>query len=289
MDAHGIDISILSLGNPWLDFVEPEHAAAEAARMNDATNEICAGAGGRLFFFAALPLTGGVSDVLAEIERLRTLSHVRGIVTGTHGFGGGLDDPGFLPVYRALAQASLPIFLHPNYGLPGEIWGPCCADYGQVLQVSLGFTMETTIAITRLILSGVFEEVPTLQVVLSHAGGTLPFLAGRIESCVGHDAHWKAQGKLREGRQTVWHVLKTNIYLDGAIYHQVGLKAAVEASGVERVMFGTDHPFFPPPDGGVIWQSVTSNEEAVKAAYGDGREYAMIMGGNAMKAFNLKE
>ena len=68
-------------------------------------------------------------------------------------------------------------------------------------------------------------------------GGTLPFLAGRIESCIAHDAHLKKQGKL-EKRRDVWDVLRNNIYLDAVIYADVGLKAAVDASGADRLLFG---------------------------------------------------
>jgi hypothetical protein len=73
--------------------------------------------------------------------------------------------------------------------------------------------------------------------LLAHSGGTLPFLAGRIESCVKHDGHLKKEGKT-EGRRDVWEVLKTNIYLDAVIYSDVGLKAAMNASGADRLMFG---------------------------------------------------
>lgn len=73
--------------------------------------------------------------------------------------------------------------------------------------------------------------------LIAHSGGTLPFLAGRIESCIEHDGHLKEEGKV-EGRRKVWDVLKKNIYLDAVIYADVGLKAAIEASGSDRLLFG---------------------------------------------------
>lgn len=112
------------------------------------------------------------------------------------------------------------------------MYGPRAGDYGHVLPLALGFPLETTIAVTRMYLSGVFDRFPELQVLLAHSGGTLPFLAGRIESCIQHDAHLKAPGR------GVWDVLKKNIYLDAVIYKEVGLKAAVDASGADRVLFG---------------------------------------------------
>ena len=89
-----------------------------------------------------------------------------------------------------------------------------------------------------MLLAGVFDRFPKLNVLIAHSGGTLPFLAGRIESCIAHDAHLKRQGKI-DNRRDVWDVLKNNIYLDAVIYADVGLRAAIDASGADRLLFGT--------------------------------------------------
>lgn len=107
-----------------------------------------------------------------------------------------------------------------------------------MLPLALGFPLETTIAVTRMLLSGVWDQFSRLKILIAHSGGTLPFLAGRIESCIAHDAHLKKEGKL-SGRRDVWDVLQKNIYLDAVIYADVGLKAAIDASGADRLMFGT--------------------------------------------------
>lgn len=82
-------------------------------------------------------------------------------------------------------------------------------------------------------MSGVFDRYKSLYVLLAHSGGTLPFLAGRIESCIAHDSHFKSQGKL-EQRRDLWDVLKTNIYLDAVVYSELGVNAAIDASGGDR-------------------------------------------------------
>lgn len=288
MDAHHIDISVISLANPWLDWLPPDEAAHIAQSINDEVESICTQHPGRLFFFATLPLSASADIVLAEISRLKSLPHLRGIILGTTGLGAGLDDPALLPIFKALAAASLPIFLHPHYGLPSTVWGPRASEYGHVLPLALGFPLETTIAVTRMILSGTFMHVPDLQVILAHSGGTLPFLAGRIESCIEHDSHLKAENKLGAGRKTVWEILKKNVYLDAVIYNEVGLTAAIQASGQDRIMFGTDHPFFPPLDGEKQWPSVGTNVQAVKQALSNGEAAAMAMGGNAVRVLNLR-
>ncbi|PSS13265.1 hypothetical protein M430DRAFT_106273 [Amorphotheca resinae ATCC 22711] len=289
MDVHGIDISVISLANPWLDWVPADEAAEAARSINDEVDRECAKYPGRLFAFATLPLSGGRDVIVREIERLKTLTYMRGVILGTTGLGKGLDDPELRPIFKALQDAQLPIFLHPHYGLPGSVWGEQAGDYGHVLPLALGFPMETTIAVTRMILAGVFEEVPELQMILAHSGGTLPFLAGRIESCMEHDGHLKAEGKLGKGRKTVWDVLKKNIYLDAVIYGDVGLKAAIQASGEDRIMFGTDHPFFPPlGEEDEKWLSVETNYEGIKKALGTDTEGAKAaLGGNAVRVLNL--
>ncbi len=117
------------------------------------------------------------------------------------------------------------------------MYGPRASEYGHVLPLALGFPLETTIAVTRMLLAGVFDRFPKLNVLIAHSGGTLPFLAGRIESCIAHDAHLEKEGKT-DDRRTVWDVLKNNVYLDAVIYAGTGLKAAVEVSGADRLMFG---------------------------------------------------
>ncbi|KKA30358.1 hypothetical protein TD95_001009 [Thielaviopsis punctulata] len=291
MDTHNIDISVISLANPWCDFLDRTTAAAQTRAINDEFSAMCAAHPGRLYFFATLPLTAPIDDLLAAVRDLPSLEYCRGVILGTSGLGAGLDDPALLPIFTALGASNLPVFLHPHYGLPNDMWGPrASAEYGHVLPLAMGFPMETTIAVTRMFLAGVFDAVPALRMILAHSGGTLPFLAGRIESCIMHDGHLVAEGKTGPGRRSLWTVLKEQIYLDAVVYSPVGLRAAIEASGSDRLMFGTDHPFFPPlesdPQG--EWESVSLNAEAVIKAVGEGTEEAKgIMGANAARVLRL--
>ncbi|KAM7195732.1 hypothetical protein V8F33_006581 [Rhypophila sp. PSN 637] len=299
MDTHKIDISVLSLANPWLDFLSPVEAPLVAKETNTSFFEMCASHPGRLYFFGTLPLTAPIEAIQSCITHLSTTPYCRGVILGTSGLGAGLDDPNLLPIFSAIAEKNLTIFLHPHYGLPNQVYGPRQAEYGHVLPLALGFPMETTIAVTRMFLAGVFDSIPKLQIILAHSGGTLPFLAGRIESCIAHDGHLFTQQQKTGGekRRTLWEVLKTQIYLDAVVYSDVGIQAAVAASGgeqgggMDRLMFGTDHPFFPPlgtDDEQVEWESVSLNVQAVGRALGEGTEAAeKVMGGNAIRVLRL--
>jgi predicted TIM-barrel fold metal-dependent hydrolase len=256
MRQHGINVSVISLANPWLDFIEPAEAQMWAKRINDDLEETCAKVNKKadpegtlkldekesLFAMGALPLSApDAGVVVSEIKRLKTLPHLRGVIMGTTGLGKGLDDSALDPIWEALQETNTLMFLHPHYGLPDEAFGGAEATgrYGHVLPLALGFPLETTIAVTRMLLSGVFDRFPKLKILLAHSGGTLPFLAGRIESCILHERKFISGGGDVQGPQrSIWDVLKTNIYLDAVVYGKPGLEAAIAASGSDRLMFG---------------------------------------------------
>lgn len=104
METHGIDVSVISLANPWLDWLPSEVAAETARKVNDDVERMCAEREGKLFAFGTLPLSAPADEVVKEIERLKSLPHMRGIVMGTSGLGSGLDDPALDPIYAALEE-----------------------------------------------------------------------------------------------------------------------------------------------------------------------------------------
>jgi len=297
MKTHDISISVVSLANPWLDFLPSQTALQTAQQINNDLNTACESqnakrdASQRLYAFASLPLSASPAETVTEIHRLRTLSCVKGIILGTSGLGSGLDDQAMDPLWSALEEESTMIFLHPHYGLPDSAFGgpQTIARSGHVLPLALGFPLETTIAVTRMYLAGVFDRFPKLKMLLAHSGGTLPFLAGRIQSCVEHEREFISNGGDKQGPQRdLWDVLKTNIWLDAVVYSRAGLKAAIEAAGhdgIDRLCFGTDHPFFPPINQGTDgkWSSVTSNRSAIEGLGVKDEDVKKLLGGNAAR------
>lgn len=289
MSTHNIDVSVISLANPWLDFLPPGEALSAARDINDELEAICKDSKGKLYAFATLPVSAPSDEVVAEINRLRQLSHIRGIILGTSGLGSGLDHVALEPIWLMLEKSQMLLFLHPHYGLPAEAFGPRAQDYGHVLPLSLGFPMETTIAFVRMWLSGVFDRYQRLRVLVAHAGGTVPFLAGRVESCVAHERHFRDADGRQQERRGIWEVLKQNVWLDAVTYSELGVRAAIEAVGTERVLFGTDHPFFPPLDSGAKeWTSVKTNVNAIeKALDGNDNGVRAVLGKNSIELLQL--
>ncbi len=232
MDTHGISISVISLANPWLDVLSPEEGIKWSKNITDELQEICAHEK-RLYAFATLPLSASPNDVVDEIYRLSNLLSIKGTIFSTTALGSGLDDPALDPIWDALEDTQALIFLHPHYGLPTEVYGPRNADYGHVLPLALGFPLETTIAFTRMWLSGVFDRFATLKILIAHAGGTLPFLAGRIESCVQHERSFEPNGQhgRRGPKRDLRRVLRENLWLDAVVYSETSLKAGIELVG----------------------------------------------------------
>jgi predicted TIM-barrel fold metal-dependent hydrolase len=150
--------------------------------------------------------------------------------------------------------------VHPHYVVARGALG----GYGHALPVSLGFPFETTAAIARLVFGGVLQRHPGLRIVASHGGGTIPFLAGRM------DAGWRSDESVH-CRLPVppTHDLR-KLFLDAVVYEPGAMQAAARLVGAGRMAFGTDHPFSvcdPRANLGAIDATFTGEErEAVRSA-----------------------
>ncbi|KAJ3518058.1 hypothetical protein NLJ89_g89 [Agrocybe chaxingu] len=329
MDKHGIDVSVVSTANPWLDFLPASQAHTLAAELNDDLEQYCSTGPSvssstqikRLYGFGLLPLVPEIttSALLEIVNQISTLPHLRGLIMGTRGIGNGLDDEALEPVWAAIEKAGLVVFLHPHYGVDGSAWGD--KDNGHVLPLALGFPFETTTvsskyhfsfrirpqremkAATRLILSGVFDKFPNLRLLLAHSGGALPALSSRLASCIDHDP--AVASRLKHDAR--YYLGK--LYLDAVTYgpEELGFvsdvisrsagyasvasvsKVANRSTGSKRMLFGTDHPFFPPLSATEKWKSVTENLEAIASVQGWSKgDKDGVRGRNALALFNLQ-
>ncbi|GJJ07531.1 hypothetical protein Clacol_001733 [Clathrus columnatus] len=247
----------------------------------------------RLYAFGILPLVPSVSvpSVLDSIEQIASLSHLKGVIMGTKGVGRGLDDHALEPIWSLLAEKKLVVFIHPHYGVEAA-WGE--NDNGHVLPLALGFPFETTTAITRIILSGVLDRHPDLRLLIAHSGAALPALSSRLASCIHHDPVTASRLK----HDARYYLGK--LWYDAVAYGPEELEfvsRVVERSkrydgpvqmGTERIMFGTDHPFFPPLNSTDKWMSVIENLDAIETVASWTREEKDgICGNNAIKLLGL--
>ena len=237
MDKHGIDISCISLANPWLDFIEGDAAENIAQELNDELQGMCEDSNGRLLGFATLPVKNH-DACLRELERLKTLKHIKGVILGTPGAGHGLDHIGMRDILAKIEDMNYMVFLHPHYGVGVEHYH----DTGHALFLALGFPFETTVSVSRMIVTGTLDHVPNLKLLVAHAGAAMPSLIGRLDSCVAHD--YAIASNIEHAPSDY---LK-RMYFDAIAYSGTNLKGLIDHVGSDRIMFGTDNPFFPPPD-----------------------------------------
>ena len=171
MDAAGIDLSVLSVNMPGPDVLVPELAEVGARASNDGVAEAVATHPGRFVGLATLPWQD-VPAALREMERAKKQLGLRGVVLYSHIGPDPVDAAKFEPIYQRAEALGLPIVLHPV--VPN--WGEHIKDYWMIPMA--GLMVDHSFAMLRLILSGILERYPRLQVVHPHCGGVLPYLWG---------------------------------------------------------------------------------------------------------------
>jgi aminocarboxymuconate-semialdehyde decarboxylase len=278
MDAHGIAVSLVSPANPWLEFMTPDDAAHAARDLNDELAAWCASGAGRFAALGMLPTTYPRACAV-EADRLSKVTGMHGFVLAPHGFGRGLDDPALDEIWSVAVRTGQIVFIHPLRGIAADQMD----GYGNALMLALGFVFETTIAVTRLVLSGVLDRHRGLKVLVAHGGGALPYLAARLDRCVAEEdavcdrLTRRPSDYLRE------------FYFDAIAFQSPSLQCLVECAGPGAVMFGSDHPFFPPHTGGEdfsSWPAVTDNLEAIRALRDPATQDAILYR-NAARLFGL--
>ena len=232
MDKFGIDQTVLSLGNPWLDPISGPESVPLAQELNDYFGSLHGATDGRISGMGCLP-SSSVADSVAAVHYIASKPDLRGVIVGSQICGAQLDHPSLEPLWQALSDTELPVLLHPHYGVGLELM----AGFGHVLPLGLAFTFETTTALTRLVLSGVVKRMPGLKIIGSHGGGTLPFLAGRIDAC------WRPDEAARQITPDRPSETMRQLYLDALVYDPRSLKAMGDLVGPDHMVFGTDHPF----------------------------------------------
>ncbi len=231
MDKAGVDVAIVSLSCPnayWGD----ESVSLQAARLvNDDMQAQQARFPDRIRWFASLPWQYPAAAV-AELKRAHQNGAVGVMVLGNID-GRDLTDPLFEPVWQEIDRLALPVLVHPT--APQGVRDLHMQDFGLVPPI--GFTFDTTLAISRMILSGFFDRHTRLKIIAGHGGGTLPYLAGRLDRC--HEMIPACSAVIKEKPSTYLQ----RIYYDSVVYDIDALKLCIKVAGGEsNVLFGSDYP-----------------------------------------------
>jgi aminocarboxymuconate-semialdehyde decarboxylase len=230
LDRHGVDMQMITLTTPGTHVEMPAVAVRLAAVVNDAMGRIRADRPDRFCPLATLPLCDPPSAA-RELERALTDLGLPGAMIFSNVNGIGLDHAQFRPVYEVADARGAVLMIHPTYPVGVE----AMQDYW--LMPLNGFLFDTTLAASRLVFSGTVKRYPNIRWLLGHLGGTIPYLAERL------DRGWRAFEACREHiDEPPTAYLKRHFWYDTVNFATGPLMLAIDFAGVERILAGSDYP-----------------------------------------------
>jgi len=266
MGRHGVDMQVLTLTTPGVEREEPERGIRLAELTNNAFGQISEKYPDRFTALATLPLQEPRAAV-AELERAVEECGLRGAMLLSNVNSEPLDSGRFLPIYEKAVKLDVPLYIHPT----SPINQAAMDDY-RLIPI-LGFGVDTTLAVLRLVFSGILERLPELKLAASHLGGVFPYLRGRIDT--GFQAYPECKTNISKLPS---HYLR-KIWMDSICYDHDVFMSAYSFSGPEKIMLGSDFP-----------HQIADLEKAVQRIkeldIGDDEKRKML-GGNAAKLLRL--
>lgn len=271
MDEAGIDIQVLGHGMPSTQRMDAESAVRLARLSNDWLAEKCKAYPTRLLGFANLP-TPDPKAAADELERAVEKLGFKGAMVHGPSNGVFLDDERFWAVWERAAALEVPVYMHPATidDRVAEVYlKDYLAKWPHLVGAAWGFTIETMTAGLRMVLSGVFERYPNLQIILGHMGEALPFLIHR-ETETLH--------KLTADGKTFRDIFTNNFYITTSGYYSTpALQCTITEMGIDRVMFSVDYPYVD-SKAGTDWMAALQMNNVDKGK---------ILGGNAARLLKL--
>lgn len=237
MDEAGVDVQVLSVTTPALQNLEAKESVHLARQTNDFLAGVVARNPSRFQGFATLP-TPAPEIAASELDRCVREYGFKGAMLCGRTRETNLDAPAFLPLFETAAQLGAPLYIHPQipqrpvrealYGGFGEPISTAFAAFG------LGWHYEAGIQFVRLILAGIFDKFPKLQIVLGHWGEVVLFYTERLQ----------ALARVAPLNQPVLDYFRKNPFVTpSGMWSQAYMQRALEIVGPERILFSTDFPF----------------------------------------------
>jgi len=271
MDEAGIDVQVLSHGAPGTQKLDADTAVCMSRQINDRLHTFIQANSKRFAAFGILP-TPDPKAAAEELERIVTKLGFKGAMI--HGLTNGrfIDDRQFWPIFERAVRLDVPLYIHPSFPHPAiaaAYYNDYVVKYPETLGPALGFTVEAATQGVRLVLSGLFEQYPGLQMILGHLWEGIPFLLWRIDQSFSRPGN--SGGSFRHAFREHFHLTTSGNFSDTA------LACSVAEMGIDRIMFSVDWPFIG-NDLGTRWL-----ENAALSA----EDKAKVFGGNARKLLKL--
>lgn len=226
LEAAGIQTGILSVSTPGVHLGDDAEARDKAREVNEFAAELVARHPGRLGFFATLTLPD-VEGAMAEAAHALDVLKADGVVLLANVRGTYLGDPAWEPLMALLNARQAVVFVHPSE-LP-------CAPVPGIPPFAADFLLDTTRAAIRYAQSGALERYPDLKIILSHAGGFLPYAAERVARICSPDG--QNPGGIARLRK---------FYFDTALSSSpYALPALLAFADPTHITYGSDWPYAP--------------------------------------------
>lgn len=231
MDALGQDAQVLSVpSHCYMYWAEPEFAAQYSVTVNNELAEHCAKAPDRLFMWATAALNDPITAA-AEIRRACTELGAKGLSAGGANFGGlEFDDPAMDPVWQALCDLDLPMFVH-GYN-QSVTWGERANEDKYETTAIVGMNYDETKCFWYLILGGVFDRFPNLKVYITHGGGFVPYQLGRLEQT--------SRNLDVTHHQKPFLSYMKNFWFDPELHELPMRQALVDIIGADQLVYGSN-------------------------------------------------
>ncbi len=238
MDAGGIDLQVLSHGVPSTELFSAGRAVALAEAANDYLAGAVAAHPDRFAGFATLP-TADPPAAAHELERAVTSLGFKGALINGHTQGRFLDDRSFWPIFATAQRLGVPIYLHPAQppdAVRSAYYSDLPAAAAQILATAgWGWHVDTGLHALRLVIGGVFDEFPDLQVILGHMGEAIPFMLARSSNALAR------AGGLTKPLEDYFN--ENFHYTTSGLFSYPPLLCLLMVVGSERVMFSVDYPY----------------------------------------------
>lgn len=227
MDSIGVQTGVLSVTTPGVEPAEPARRPGLARELNEFCADVVRSAPDRFGFWATLTLPdvdGAIGEATYALDEL----HADGVVLLANSEGRYLGDRRFDPLMEELDRRGAVVFVHPSY-LPGGAVPGINAYFAD-------FLLDTSRAAINMVLNGTLDRYPNLRVILSHAGGFVPFVAERIATCVTIERPDLSPEAMREGLR--------KFYFDTALSaSESALPSLLSFAQPDHIVFGSDFPY----------------------------------------------
>lgn len=266
MDETGFDIQVLSLTAPGVQNLKPVDAIALQIASNDLVAEKVRTDPEHFQGFATLA-TPDPKAAARELERAIGQLGLNGAMLFGRTHERNLDHPDNWPIFETASALRAPLYLHPQSPLPA-VRDAIYSGFGDTVDAAfathgIGWHYETGVQILRLIVAGVFDRFPDLQIITGHWGEVVLFYLERTESL----------GKLARLERPVSDYFRRNVSVTpSGMWSQRYLRWSIEVLGAERIMFSTDYPYRFAPGGGArrfLHEAALSDVDKAAIAHGN--------------------